>query len=76
MFRYLNGVTVTIFGFLIAGGLWFAYDTGHIGASTLVFLGILTLALVIVAIIFLRKMSHPDGSVEELLYRTDHPSNP
>jgi hypothetical protein len=74
MFRYLNALTVTVLGLLVAGGLGFAYETERIGARPLVFLGALTLALGVVAVIFLRKMSHPDESVEQMLYKTDHPT--
>ena len=74
MLRYLNAVTVTVLGLLVAGGLGFAYETDRIGAGTLVSLGVLTLALGVVAVIFLRKMSHPDVSVEQMLYKTDHPT--
>lgn len=52
----------------------FGYATHHIGLGTLVFLGSLTLALGVVALIFLRKMTHPDQTVEEMLYKTDHPT--
>ena len=74
MFRYLNALTVTILGLLVAGGLGFAYETDRIGAGTLVFLGVLALALGVIAAIFLRKMSHPDVTVEQTLYETDHPT--
>ena len=74
MSRYLNPVTVTVIGLFVAGGLGFGYATHRIGFGGLVYVGALTLALVVVAIIFLRKMSHPDVSVEQMLYKTDHPT--
>jgi hypothetical protein len=67
MSRYLNPLTLTVIGLLVAGGFGFAYATDRIGLGVLVFLGILTLALGVVAVIFLRKMSHPDVSVEQML---------
>ena len=74
MSRYLNPVPLTVIGLLVAGGFGFAYATDRIGFAMLVFLCALTLALGVVAVIFLRKMSHPDVSVEQMLYRTDHPT--
>ena len=74
MSRYLNASTLVVIGLLVAGGLGFGYATDRIGVGTLMFLGSLTLALGVIAVIFLRKMSHPDVSVEQMLYKTDHPT--
>jgi hypothetical protein len=74
MSRYLNPLTLVVIGLLVAGGLGVGYATDRIGFGTLVFLGALTLALDVVAVIFLRKMTHPDVSVEQMLYKTDHPT--
>jgi hypothetical protein len=72
MSRYLNPLTLVVIGLLVAGGLGFGYATDRIGFGMLVFLGILTLALGVIAVIFARKMTHPDVSVEQMLYKTDH----
>ncbi len=74
MTRYLNPLTLVVIGLLVAVGLGFGYATDRIGVGTLVFLGSLTLALGVVAVIFLRKMTDPDVTVEEMLYKTDHPT--
>jgi len=74
MSRYLNPLTLVVTGLLVAVGLGFGYATNRIGFANLVFLGSLTLALGVVAVIFLRKMTHPDVSVEQMLYKTDHPT--
>ncbi len=74
MSRYVNAVTVTVLGLLAAGALGFAYETDRVSAGTLVFLGALVLALGVVAGIFLRKLSHPDVSLGQMLYKTDHPT--
>ena len=74
MSRYLIPSMFIVIGLLLAGGLGLAYATNRIGFGSLVFLGILALALGVVASIFLRRMTHPDVSVEQLLYKTDHPT--
>jgi hypothetical protein len=74
MSRYLSPWVVTVIGLLVAGGLGFAYETDRSSASTLVFLLILTLTAGVVAVIFLKKMSHPAEVVEQMLYKADHPT--
>ncbi len=74
MSRYLTPLMFVVVGLLVAGGLGFAYTTGYIGLATLVFVASLTLALGVVSGIFLRRMTHPDVSVEQMLYKTDHPT--
>lgn len=74
MSRYLSPFTLTVIALLVAGGLGFGYATHRMGLSTLVFLGSLTFALGVVIVVFLRKMTHPDVSVEQMLYKTDHPT--
>jgi len=74
MSRYLNPLIVTVVGLLVIGGLGFAYATDRMGFGTMAFLGIVTLVLGVVVVIFLRKMSHPAESVEQVLYNTEHPT--
>jgi hypothetical protein len=57
---------------LVAGGVAFAYEIDRIGADNLVFLG--ALALAVIAVIFLKEMSHPDVSVQPMLHKPDHPT--
>jgi hypothetical protein len=59
---------------LVAGALGFSYATDRIGSGTLAFVGIVMLALGVISAIFVRKMGHPDMSVEQMLYKTDHPT--
>jgi hypothetical protein len=65
---------VAVIGMLVAGGFGFAYATGRINIGTLLFLGALAVALVVVAIVFVRRMNDPDESMEQMLYKTDHPT--
>ena len=74
MSRYRNTWMFIVIGLLVAGGFGFAYATDRMGLGTLVFLGILTLTLGVVAVIFVRRLSHPAESVEQMLYKTDHPT--
>ena len=74
MSRLLNPVELTVIALLVAGGFGFAYATHRISLGSLVFLGARTLMLGAIAVIFVRKMTHPDVSVEEMLYKTDHPT--
>ena len=74
MSRSLYPLIVTVIWLIVAGGLGFAYGTDRIGFGAMVFLGILILVLGVVAVIFLRKMSHPPESVEQVLYNTEHPT--
>ena len=74
MERYLNSLTLVVIGLLVVGGFGFAYGTGRMSVGTLAFLGTLTLALALVTVTFLRRMTHPDVSTEQMLYKTDHPT--
>jgi hypothetical protein len=74
MARHLNPLTFAIIGLLVAGGFGFAYGTGRMSVGTLAFLGTLTLALGVVTVTFLRKMTHPEVSTEQMLYKIDHPT--
>jgi O-antigen/teichoic acid export membrane protein len=70
----LNSLIFIVVGLLIVGG-GFAYGTARLGLSTFLVLSGLAVALGVVAVIFLRKMTHPDRTVEQMLYKTDHPKN-
>jgi hypothetical protein len=65
---------LAVVGMIVAAGFGFTYATGRIGIGTLLFLGVLTLALTVVAVAFGRRMNDPDESVEQMLYKTDHPT--
>ncbi len=74
MAAYLNPLTLGVIGLLLAASLGGAYFTGRIGPGTLVFLGTLAAALGVVVVVFLRRVNNPDLSVEQMLYKTDHPT--
>lgn len=74
MSGYRNPLIVTVIWVLVAAGLGFAYEADRIGAGTLLFLGILALTLGVIVAIFLRRLSRPADSVEQMLYKTDHPT--
>ena len=73
MSRYLGPVMYTVIGLLVVG-LGFAYWTDRIDPGTLAFLGILVLTLAVVVVIFLKRLSHPSESLEQMLYKSDHPT--
>ena len=73
MSKSLNRLMLTVAGLLVAGGFGFTYTSGRISVGTLLFLGTLTLALSVIAVVFARRMNDPDVSVEQMLYKTDHP---
>jgi len=73
MARYLNPVMYIVMGLLVVG-LGFAYVTNWIEPGSAVFLGILVLTLGVVVVIFLRRLSHPTESLEQMLYKNDHPT--
>jgi hypothetical protein len=52
-----------------------AYVVGDMRTATLVFAGICVLALGGVALFFRTRMTHPPEIVEQILYRTEHPSH-
>lgn len=74
MTRSLNSLIFIVVGFLIVGG-GVAYGTARVGLGTFVVLSGLAVALGVVGAIFLRRMTHPDRTVEQMLYKTDHPKN-
>jgi hypothetical protein len=59
-----------------AGGLVFTYATHRINSGSLLFAGALMIALAAVSAVFLRRMNQPDESVEQMLYKADHPTRP
>ena len=76
MRRDLTSLAITVVGLLVAAGLAFAYQLDRISGSTAVTLGILVVALCVTVAVFIRKMTHPDASLEQILYKTDHPTPP
>jgi hypothetical protein len=69
--------TATMLGvgaLLVAAGLAFAYATDRISAGSVLLAGGLTIALAAVIVVFLRRMNDSDESVEQMLYKTDHPT--
>ena len=74
MARYFNPFTLAVIGLLLAGALSGAYLTGRMGLGTLAFLSTLATALGVVVVVFLKRMNNPDLSLEQMLYKTDHPT--
>ncbi len=73
MSRYLNLLGYTIAALVVAG-LGFAYATGRLGFGTFAFLGALTVALAAVVLVFVGRMMNPPESLEQTLYKSDHPT--
>lgn len=73
MARSLKPLMYTLVWLLLLGGIGLAYAANQIDVGTLVFLELCALTLGLVAAIFWRT-SHSPESVEELLYKTDHPT--
>ena len=71
---YLKPFTLLVIGLLLAGSLSGAYFTGRMGLGTLAVLSTLATALGVVVVVFLKRMNNPDLSVEQMLYKTDHPT--
>ncbi len=71
MSRFLT-LIFTVIGLLVAGGLGFAYVTDRIEAGTLVFLTPLVVVLFVVVGIFVRRMTHPEASMAQTLYKSEH----
>jgi hypothetical protein len=61
-------------GLLVVGGFGFAYGTGRMSVGRLALLGTLMLALGVITVTFVRKVTRPDVSTEQMLYKTDHPT--
>ena len=79
MSKHVSGINVrtatpAIAALLVAGGLGIVYAEGRMHSATFLFLAALTLALAVVVGVFLRRMNDPAESVEQMLYRTDHPA--
>ncbi len=74
--KYFTPWTSLVIGLVVTAALGLAYTSGRIGLEAFVFAVSLTLASGVVSSIFLRRMAHPDGSVEQMLYKTDHPTRP
>ena len=62
---------LAIVGILVFG---FYYADGRISVGPLLFLGVLAAALIAVAVVFVRRPCDPDESVEQMRYKTDHPT--
>ncbi len=73
MSKYLNATTGVVVALLVAGFVAFGYATNRVSLGNVMFLVILAVAFGLVAAIFLKKMTHPDVSVEQMLHDTDHP---
>jgi hypothetical protein len=73
MSRYLNLLMFIVIGLLVAG-LGFAYATRRIDFGTFAFLGALTVALGAVVLVFLGRMMNPAESLEQTLYKNEHPT--
>ena len=73
MSKYLNPLGYTIVALLVAG-LGFAYVTNRLDFGTFAFLGALTVALGVVVLVFLGRMMNPPESLEQTLYKNDHPT--
>ena len=65
---------LVVVALLAAGGLAFSYTTHRISSGSLLLAGALTIALAAVIVVFLRRMNDSDESVEQMLYKTDHPT--
>ncbi|HXD72400.1 MAG TPA: hypothetical protein VN628_01620 [Vicinamibacterales bacterium] len=79
MSKHVPGINLrtampAIAALLVASGLVFIYAEGRMHGATFLFLAALTLALAVVVAVFLRRMNDPAESVEQMLYRTDHPA--
>ncbi|HVZ24164.1 MAG TPA: hypothetical protein VG871_23995 [Vicinamibacterales bacterium] len=69
-----KATTLAVAAVVVTGGLWFTYATGRISIGTLVLLAALAVALAVVTVVFVGRMNDPDESVEQMLYKTDHPT--
>ncbi len=65
---------LSVIALLVAGGLGFTYATGRISPGTLLFLGAVMVALAVVTVVFVRRMNAPDETLEQMLYKADHPT--
>ena len=73
MLRYLNPLMVAIVG-LVVLGLGVAYASGRLELGTFAFLGCVAVALGVVVLIFLGRMLNPEESLEQTLYKDQHPT--
>ncbi len=74
MSRYLMPLIFAVIGLIPAVGVGFAYANGRIGTGTLAFLELSVLTLAVVVFIFVRKMNNPSESMEQTIYKADHPT--
>jgi hypothetical protein len=72
MRTYLSPLVITVTGLLVIAGFGVAYEWHRIWAGNVVFLGTLTVTLGVVVAIVLKRMSHSDVSVEQMLFKADH----
>jgi hypothetical protein len=68
------GLCGVVLWFLLVGVFASAYVTGTISVGTLVFAEICALAVGVIAVIIGKQMSEPPEIVEQILYRTEHPT--
>ena len=73
MSRYLRPLIVVVIGLIPAIGFGYLYANGQVGMSTLALLEVSLLTLVVIVFIFAQKMGHPDESLEQTVYKADHP---
>lgn len=76
MSKSLTALTFVVIAVLVAGGVVFGYATNRISFGNVMFLASLAVTCGVVAAVLLKRISHPDVSVEQMLYETDHPSEP
>ena len=72
----MTGVNRWVYGvvwLLIIGAVGAAYLAGQISISTLALLEACILALGVIVLVFWTTMTRPPESVEQLLYKTEHP---
>lgn len=73
MSRYLNVLMLIVMGLVVAG-LGFGYSTNRIDFGTFAFLAAVTVALGVVLLVFLGRMMNPPESLEQTLYKNEHPN--
>ena len=72
-----NGWVNGLIGLLVLGAAGVVYlgFAGRISISTLALLEVCILALGVIAFTFWKRMSRPAESIEQLLYKTEHPKS-
>jgi hypothetical protein len=76
MAKYFKSWVSVVLWLLIVAGFGAAYVAGQITVGTLVFSEVCALTLGVIALIFGRRMGHPPETVEQILYKTEHPTRP